>query len=94
MIARIAAQQQLRISADDPGFVQVCLDVLASKLKPDKDGLPDPRQRALLIQLIDHFCAPGHGPAPRAAGLVGATASAPPLTVPPVAERAKQGAAA
>ena len=56
MIARIAAAQQMRVSADDPRFVQICLDVLASKLKPDKDGLPDPRQRQLLIQLIDHFC--------------------------------------
>ena len=99
MIACIAAQQQLRISADDPGFVQVCLDVLASKLKPDKDGLPDPRQRALLIQLIDHFCVPGHAPAARGAGVAGATISGPPVAAPPlaapiVAERAKQGAAA
>ena len=58
MIARIAAAQQVRVSADDPRFVQICLDVLASKLKPGKDGLPDPRQRQLLIQLIDHFCPP------------------------------------
>ena len=58
MIARIAATRQARITADDPDFVQICLDVLASKLKPAKDGLPDPRQRQLLIQLIDHFCTP------------------------------------
>jgi gas vesicle protein GvpN len=58
MIARIAAAQKLRVSTDDPRFVQLCLDVLASKLKPDRDGLPDPRQRQLLIQLIEHFCAP------------------------------------
>jgi gas vesicle protein GvpN len=57
MIARIAALQKLRASADDQRFVQLCLDVLGSKLKPDKDGLPDPRQRQLLIQLINHFCA-------------------------------------
>lgn len=56
MIARLAALQKLRASADDPRFVQVCLDVLGSKLKPDKDGLPDPKQRQLLIQLINHFC--------------------------------------
>jgi len=62
MIARIVAQQQVRVSADDPGFVQVCLDVLGSKLKPDQDGLPDPRQRQLLIQLIDHFCVPRPNP--------------------------------
>jgi hypothetical protein len=58
MIARVAAAQKLRVSTEEPRFVQVCLDVLASKLKPDKDGLPDPKQRQLLTQLIDHFCAP------------------------------------
>ena len=74
MIARIAATQKLRVATDEPRFVQVCLDVLASKLKPDKDGLPDPRQRALLIQLINRFCAPPssldgrHHPAGRAGG--------------------------
>ncbi len=65
MIARIAAQQKLRIAADDPRFIQVCLDVLASKLKPDLDGLPDPRQSGLLVRLIDHFCAPVASHPPR-----------------------------
>jgi gas vesicle protein GvpN len=55
MIARLAAAQGLRVAADDSRFVQMCLDVLASKLKPDADGLPDPRQRDLLTRLIDHF---------------------------------------
>jgi hypothetical protein len=45
------------VASDEPRFVQLCLDVLGSKLKPDRDGLPDPQQRQLLIQLIDHFCA-------------------------------------
>ncbi len=58
MIARIAAAQGLRASADEPGFVQLCLDVLASKLRPGRDGLPDPGQRQLLVRLIGHFCAP------------------------------------
>ena len=58
MIARVAATQHVKISADEPRFVQICLDVLASKLRPDKDGLPDPKQRQLLIQLVDHFCTP------------------------------------
>lgn len=58
MIARLAMAQHLRVSADDPRFVHVCIDVLGAKLKPDEDGLPDVRQRQLLIQLIDHFCAP------------------------------------
>jgi gas vesicle protein GvpN len=58
MIARIAAAQHLRVASDEPRFVQTCLDLLASKLKRDKDGLPDPMQRQLLIQLIQHFCEP------------------------------------
>ncbi|HYZ22642.1 MAG TPA: AAA family ATPase, partial [Rhodopila sp.] len=58
MIARIAASQVLRIAPDDPRFVQLCLDVLGSRLRPDREGLPDPRQHQLLIQLIDHFCDP------------------------------------
>jgi hypothetical protein len=58
MIARIAASLSLRIAADEPRFAQTCLDVLASKLKPDADGLPDTGQRHLLIELINHFCVP------------------------------------
>jgi len=62
MIARIAAQQNLRVAADDPDFVQLCLDLLASKLKRDRDGLPDTAQRQLLIRLIAHFCTPSPRP--------------------------------
>ena len=58
MLAHLAAEQDLRVAADDPRFVQLCLDLLGSKLKPGEDGLPDARQRELLIQLIDHFCVP------------------------------------
>jgi nitric oxide reductase NorQ protein len=61
MIARLVAAQGLLVAADDPRFVQVCLDVLASKLKPDPEGLPDPRQRDLLVRLIDHFAGVGLG---------------------------------
>jgi gas vesicle protein GvpN len=58
MIARIACEMNLRVSADEKYFVQVCLDVLGSKLKTDENGMPDSQQRQLLIQLIEHFCAP------------------------------------
>ena len=88
MIARIAADLKLRVSADDPGFVQLCLDVLASKLKPDRDGLPDPRQRALLIQLIDHFCVPATGGA--APALAAPALAAPALAAPALAARASR----
>ena len=57
MIARVAASMKLRVAANEPRFVQLCLDVLASKLKPDREGLPDAQSRQLLVQLIDHFCA-------------------------------------
>jgi gas vesicle protein GvpN len=58
MIACLAASQRLRVSADDAAFLQLCIDVLASKLKPADDGLPDAAQRQLLIRLINHFCMP------------------------------------
>ncbi|HEX2940967.1 MAG TPA: gas vesicle protein GvpN [Rhodopila sp.] len=57
MIAHIAALQNLRLSADEPRFVELCLDVLASKLKPGSDGRPDPRQSQSLVELISHFCS-------------------------------------
>jgi gas vesicle protein GvpN len=66
MIARVAASLKLRIAANEPRFVQICLDVLASKLKPDRDGLPDSQARQLLVQLIDHFCAAEPASGPRA----------------------------
>jgi gas vesicle protein GvpN len=56
MIARITAAENVPVTTADPVFVRICLDVLASKLRPDKDGLPDPKQRQLLTQLISHFC--------------------------------------
>ncbi len=63
MIARLSQQMGLRISADEPRFVQLCLDMLASRVKPGPDGLPDPRHRQMLLKLIQHFCVPvrGHG---------------------------------
>ncbi len=64
MLARLCAAQKLRVSADDPHFMQLCMDLLASKLKPGEDGLPDARHCGLLVQLVNHFCVPP----PRAAG--------------------------
>jgi len=61
MIAELAARGNMRISSDDPRFVQLCLDILGAKLKPAADGLPHPQQRALLQKLIDHFCPPSTG---------------------------------
>jgi gas vesicle protein GvpN len=61
MIARMAAQQGMRIAADDPAFVQLCLDLLGSRVKPGPRGLPDARHQQMLVKLIQHFCGP---PAP------------------------------
>ena len=69
MIAELAARQSLRVSSDDPRFVQLCLDILGAKLKPAADGQPQPQQRALLQKLITHFCPPTGGRAPRSAAM-------------------------
>ena len=65
MIGCLAAAQRVRIAADDRHFVQICLDLLSSKLKPGEDGLPDAGHRALLTKLIDHFCVPRPASVPR-----------------------------
>jgi gas vesicle protein GvpN len=56
MIGDITARQGLRTACDDARFVQLCLDVLGAKLKPEAGGQPHKQQRALLQKLIDHFC--------------------------------------
>lgn len=56
MIARLAARAGLNVAATDPRFVQLCLDVLASRLRLGPDGGPDPRHRQMLLKLIEHFC--------------------------------------
>jgi nitric oxide reductase NorQ protein len=58
MLARLAANLRLRVAADDEGFVQLCLDLLGSRTKPGPGGGQDPRQRQMLLRLIEHFCAP------------------------------------
>lgn len=72
LIARLVAAQGVAVGADDPGFVQIVLDVLGSRMKPGTGGLPDPRHQQLLVKLIDHFCpAPQrHGAARLVRGVV------------------------
>lgn len=67
MIARMAAILKLPVAATDERFVQLCLDMLASRVKPGPDGERDARHRQMLVRLIEHFC--GHGPKPSRAGL-------------------------
>jgi hypothetical protein len=59
MIARLARVQGVPVSAAEDRFVELCLDVLGSRLKPGPGGEPDPRMRQMLVRLIEHYCAPG-----------------------------------
>ncbi len=55
MIARVAALQKLRPSEGDPRFVQICLDVLESKMAFSvKNRVRRMSQRKMLLQLIEH----------------------------------------
>jgi nitric oxide reductase NorQ protein len=58
MIARVAALQGLVPSARDPRFVQICLDVLESKMAFSvKNRERRLEQRKMLLQVIDHHTA-------------------------------------
>ncbi len=74
MIARMAYKLGLRVAADEPGFVQLCLDLLASRAKPSPGGGPDPRQRQMLVRLIEHFCGEAHMSGPTVASRHGMAA--------------------
>jgi hypothetical protein len=64
MISRMAATLGLQVSADEDRFVQLCLDMLASRIKPGADGVPDAHHRQMLVRLIEHFCGAGSRPVP------------------------------
>ena len=57
MIASVLAQQGQRPSADNPYFVQVCLDLLESRatFAPPTDERRS-RQRKMILDLIAHHC--------------------------------------
>ena len=57
MIARVAAQQKMRPSAQDSRFVGVCLDVLESKTAFTMQARDRrTQQRKMLLNLIEHHC--------------------------------------
>jgi nitric oxide reductase NorQ protein len=57
MIARVAAMQNLRPSADEPRFVRICLDVLESKTAfTSRARERRAQQRKMLLSLIEHHC--------------------------------------
>lgn len=56
MIARVAAQQNLRLSKDDPRFTSVCLDVLESKSAFTSQARERrAQQRKMLFSLLEHY---------------------------------------
>ncbi len=57
MICRVAAQEKIKPSIEDPYFVQVCLDVLGSKsmFAGRLDGERSQQQK-MLLSLIEHHC--------------------------------------
>lgn len=55
MIGDLVHRQNIRVAADDPRFLDLCMDILASKLKPGAGGL---NSRVLLERLVQHFCPP------------------------------------
>jgi gas vesicle protein GvpN len=65
MIARLARAQGIPVAAEEERFVDLCLDVLGSRLKRAPGGEADPRARQTLVRLIEHYC--GAAPVERAA---------------------------
>jgi gas vesicle protein GvpN len=57
MIARVAAIQNLRLAADEPPFVRICLDVLEPKKAfTSRAKEQHTQQRKMLLSLIEHHC--------------------------------------
>jgi len=60
MIARVAAMRSFQISASDPDFVRICLDVLESKTAFTTQSIEKrARQNQMLVNLIEHYCGDG-----------------------------------
>ncbi len=60
MIARVAAQEGYRVAADDPHFVQLCLDVLEARIFTGArmEGEERRQRREILLALIANHCPP------------------------------------
>ncbi len=56
-LCRLAQALGCAVSADDPRFMALVLDILGARLRHTADGLPDPRHRQMLAGLVGHFCA-------------------------------------
>jgi gas vesicle protein GvpN len=57
MIAKVTVMQDLQPSAQNPRFVQICLDLLESKTAfTSQSRERRPQQRKMLLSLIEHHC--------------------------------------
>ena len=57
MIAKVSTMQGLPLSARDPQFVQICLDILESKTAFTRQARERrAQQRKMLLSLIEHHC--------------------------------------
>ncbi len=57
-IARVMAMQGLQLSAQDPKFVRLCLDLLESKTAFTSQARERrAQQRKMLLSLIEHYCS-------------------------------------
>ena len=57
MIARVAATNDIPVSADSSAFIQLCLDVLEAKAHQSSESIRERQsRRELLVRLIEHYC--------------------------------------
>lgn len=63
-LAGLVAACGCAVSADEPRFVALVLDVIGARLKVGPDGLVDPRHRQMLVKLTSHFCGDRPQPVP------------------------------
>ncbi len=69
MIARAAAVQDISLSAREPRFVQLCLDMLESKTNFTSEARQRrAEQHKMLLNLIEHHFSDGLGEGPRSDG--------------------------
>lgn len=62
MIARVVADQNMRVSFADSRFVQACLDLLGAKSSFKREQADERvQQRKMLVSLIQHHCPSEHG---------------------------------
>ena len=63
MIARVVADQNLRVSSVEPRFVQTCLDLLGARSSfKSRSKDEQMQQRKMLMSLIEHHCPAGRAP--------------------------------